>query len=143
MGEREEIARIIDPEAFTLRNIHLSQAETYRQAGPEYTADAENCERKAALVIEPALAKADAILSRSGWRDISTCPKGEEPFLVIGGIVAREIGGSHPCVTATKVVTSDGAYFSVEDTDYYEVNVVAPTLWQPLPEPPKPQTEGG
>jgi len=76
----------------------------------------------------------------SEWQPIETAPRDGTPILVFGGEFTPSVDPPRPVESAVKCERSieDGVlrYF-VCDTDYYSAEVVGPTHWQPLPQPPK------
>ena len=73
------------------------------------------------------------------WQDISTAPKDGTPVLLYGrleGEVSGDWDGEHVAIGSFLYER-----WSVDATDYYEVTVVNPTHWQPLPQPPGEENE--
>ena len=114
---REEVARVIDPEAWWAENPLLQSAPDRIDA------------RK-----QSSLGKADAILAlfspADGWRPIETAPKDGTKVLVCG---PHENGGTYQAVTAWPK-----GWVARWPVSYEAYAADEPTHWRPLPAAPPP-----
>ena len=133
---REDIARIVDPEAWRVF-AYNKQCAADREGWNtmEGIRQAPGFHRAADDAVAASLAKADSILSLpalasrvEGWRTMESAPRDGAWF------IALENGVTYPCEWHVTEADEGPAYEGW--WDHFSASFENPTRWQPLPDPP-------